>query len=247
MLRAGIISRFSAQYGVSDDQIRRDHLISHILAALPSVFNAKEIHFYGGTALCRTYLLDSRLSEDIDLLSADFETALRELEVKLPRLLRREFPGSTDEIGGQEGTGRQGRLVTRDPIGVQIYVGAAHSEHSAWRFSPCKVSLRYPDLPEHVTLSCPTLETFAAMKLAAYADRHSPRYLFDLAGLAGLGALNDEAESILEMATGVAFSKEEFQRIPTAVATAWRTELLHQVAELPDPEECRLRVLQAIG
>jgi hypothetical protein len=53
---------------VADDQVRRDHLLSHLLAAL-SMRLVEQIVFYGGTALARTHLPDGRLSEDLDLLA----------------------------------------------------------------------------------------------------------------------------------------------------------------------------------
>jgi hypothetical protein len=37
MLHAADLARFAAEYQVSDAQILRDHLISHILAALPGL------------------------------------------------------------------------------------------------------------------------------------------------------------------------------------------------------------------
>jgi len=48
--------------------VRPDHAISHILAAL-SRYHRDELMFFGGTALRRTYLLDERLSEDVDLIA----------------------------------------------------------------------------------------------------------------------------------------------------------------------------------
>jgi predicted nucleotidyltransferase component of viral defense system len=59
-----------ATLGVAEAQVRRDHAISHILAAL-SRHRSEDLIFFGGTALSRTYLLDKRLSEDIDLIAVD--------------------------------------------------------------------------------------------------------------------------------------------------------------------------------
>jgi predicted nucleotidyltransferase len=43
--------------------------------------------------------------------------------------------------------------------------------------------LRYSDLPESAELRVPTPSGFAAMKLMAWFDRHTPRDLYDLAAL----------------------------------------------------------------
>lgn len=53
------------QFGVSDEQVRRDHVISQLLALISGQL-ADKILFIGGTALARTHLLDGRLSEDLD-------------------------------------------------------------------------------------------------------------------------------------------------------------------------------------
>jgi hypothetical protein len=76
-------------FGVAIEQVRRDHLISHILAAL-SASHGKELIFFGGTALARTYLPTGRLSEDIDLIArgARRDTAVA-IEQTLDRTLRR--------------------------------------------------------------------------------------------------------------------------------------------------------------
>lgn len=53
-------------FGVDESQVVRDHLISHLLAAI-STEAAEQIVFFGGTALARSLIPDGRLSEDIKL------------------------------------------------------------------------------------------------------------------------------------------------------------------------------------
>jgi len=57
------------RFGVDMEQVRRDHLISHLLGAIAAGVPADDVVFFGGTALSRTYLTDARLSEDIDLIA----------------------------------------------------------------------------------------------------------------------------------------------------------------------------------
>ncbi|MCL3862533.1 nucleotidyl transferase AbiEii/AbiGii toxin family protein [Actinotalea sp. K2] len=57
------------QFGVDIEQVRRDHLISHMLAAIAADVPTDDVVFFGGTALSRTHLTDARLSEDIDLIA----------------------------------------------------------------------------------------------------------------------------------------------------------------------------------
>ena len=51
------------------EQVRRDHLISHLLGAIAAGVPTNDLVFFGGTALSRSYLTDARLSEDIDLIA----------------------------------------------------------------------------------------------------------------------------------------------------------------------------------
>ncbi|OLZ56147.1 nucleotidyl transferase AbiEii/AbiGii toxin family protein [Amycolatopsis keratiniphila] len=82
-------------FGVAETQVKRDHLISHVLVALDQL--DQPIVFFGGTALARTWLPNpstgGRLSEDIDLYTAERKKVADVLQ-ELPRLLRREFPGA---------------------------------------------------------------------------------------------------------------------------------------------------------
>jgi hypothetical protein len=73
------------RFGVDMEQVRRDHLISHVLSAISARVPSADVVFFGGTALSRTYLTASRLSEDLDLIavaprsqvSAALQTAIR--------------------------------------------------------------------------------------------------------------------------------------------------------------------------
>lgn len=65
------------QFGVAEEHVRRDHLISHVLASLSQI--APDVLFVGGTALARTHLANpaagGRLSEDIDCEGSFLEPA----------------------------------------------------------------------------------------------------------------------------------------------------------------------------
>ncbi|WP_433757361.1 nucleotidyl transferase AbiEii/AbiGii toxin family protein [Nocardia sp. CA-135398] len=79
------------QFGVSPEQVERDYLISHLLAAVSRGFGDR-LHFIGGTALARTHLVSGRLSEDIDLVALDNRTVLAaELDAALPRSVARSY------------------------------------------------------------------------------------------------------------------------------------------------------------
>jgi hypothetical protein len=72
----------TAKFGVALDQVRRDYLISLVLAALQA--HTDDLIFFGGTALARTYL-----SEDIDLIAVADRTAVaRAISRTIDRALR---------------------------------------------------------------------------------------------------------------------------------------------------------------
>ncbi len=78
-------------FGADDEQLARDHLVSHVLAALSATIPDR-ILFYGGTALSRTMLPWGRLSEDIDLIAfGPWKEVVQSVERILTRDLSREF------------------------------------------------------------------------------------------------------------------------------------------------------------
>ena len=101
MIDRSEIEEVAARFGAPDAQISRDHLISHVLAAIAEWSNADRVTFFGGTALCRTWLPDLRLSEDIDLL-LDNPGEGADLRQHVSRRLRRDFPDAEWLLLGSE-------------------------------------------------------------------------------------------------------------------------------------------------
>ena len=73
MLDPRDLAEVATTFGVAEPQVRRDHLIGHVLAALTTV-DEPSLVFFGGTALTWTHLPSGRLSEDIDLYVAGRRT-----------------------------------------------------------------------------------------------------------------------------------------------------------------------------
>jgi predicted nucleotidyltransferase component of viral defense system len=91
MLEPQDLAEVGATFGVAEQQVRRDHLIGHMLAALATLDEPSMV-FFGGTALTWTHLPTGRLSEDIDLFVVGRARVAATIESTLPRRLRREFP-----------------------------------------------------------------------------------------------------------------------------------------------------------
>lgn len=119
------------QFGVARTQVRRDHLISHLLAAL-SGHLADDAIFFSGTALARSLAPDGRLSEDIDLLACGRRRDIGEaVERHLVRGVRREYPGLRWEppLTAVRDTAP---AVLRAPDGLTVRVQLLDSTPGGW-------------------------------------------------------------------------------------------------------------------
>lgn len=188
-------SAVAEQFRVARAQVRRDHLISHLLATL-SVHLADQVIFFGGTALSRSLVPNGRLSEDIDLIAVGRRRDVAEsIERHLVRDNRREFPrlswqpalSSVRDI-------EPAVLTTADGVSVRIQL-LGQTGYPPWPVQPRPLVQRYSDAPS-ATLVVPTPSAFAAWKTVAWNDRAAPRDLFDLWSLAGIGAIDSEAAQL---------------------------------------------------
>lgn len=180
------------RFGVARGQVRRDHLISHLLAAI-SIHAADEVIFFGGTALSRTIAPHGRLSEDIDLIALGRRRDTAEkLETGLLRTMRREFPGLRWQplLTAVRDT-EPAVLTTTDGITVRLQLLRSEG-YPPWPTTTASLVQRYSDAPP-ATLTVPTAAAFAAAKTVAWMDRAASRDLFDLWLLAQAGAISTEA------------------------------------------------------
>jgi hypothetical protein len=180
------------RFGVSLPQVRRDHLISHLLAAL-SAHAADQVVFFGGTALSRTLAPDGRLSEDIDLIATGpRRDVAATIEKALPRATRREFPGLRWEPRLTEVRDVEPAiLITPDGLTVRVQLLRAGG-YPPWPTTTMPLAQRYSDAPP-ATLTVPTPAAFAASKTVAWIDRAASRDLFDLWLLARSDLITTEA------------------------------------------------------
>ncbi|MCP4964187.1 MAG: nucleotidyl transferase AbiEii/AbiGii toxin family protein [bacterium] len=241
------ISKFVIRFGTPEAQIDRDHLISHTVAGLAALPRHLQAHivFFGGTALCRTWLPDLRLSEDIDLI-VDAANLDHDLTKQLSRTLRREFPEHDWlRLKAQHNVATWNLVAGKRTVNVQFV-----DRSQEWKPIPTTktaVQLRYSDLPETVELTVPTPAGFAAMKLMAWHDRHTPRDLYDLAALARAGHIGHEATRVVKATAGFTPSSNTVERqVPRGVLTTWQAELGHQLADIMPPELCLTQVRDAL-
>lgn len=191
-LQPNDLTRVMSSFGVAEAQVRRDHAVSHILATL-SRHHRHELIFFGGTALSRTYLLDERLSEDIDLIATVRRDHLAD------RLIQDINAGLARTHGRITWSPTWSPLSDTEPavavvpdgsaIKIQLLPGAHYEK---WPTELREIEQRYSDAPPAV-LRVPTMPAFAGWKMAAWLDRRAARDLYDLWALSRVGALNDES------------------------------------------------------
>lgn len=228
MLTLSELRQVAERFGVDDLQVRRDHLISHLLAAISTLADTSAI-FFGGTALARSILTDGRLSEDIDLLALDSRPELAaRLHSAIPRQLRREYPGLTWERTLTTGRDTD-PAVLRTPDGVAVRMQLLNAiGYPPWPTHRVDLEQRYSDAPA-ATLTVLTPAGFVAAKTAAWRDRHAARDLWDLWALAQKGHITREAADLYAR-----IGPTNHRPDPAAFATApheqhWRRDLGGQV------------------
>ncbi|MGW4847949.1 nucleotidyl transferase AbiEii/AbiGii toxin family protein [Nocardia brasiliensis] len=183
------------QFGVAPEQVERDHLISHLLAAISRGFGDR-VHFIGGTALARTHLVSGRLSEDIDLVALGNRRVLAaELDAALPRSVARSY-GRLEWAPPLSDVPDAGAALLRSASGVFVKVQLlSASGRGVWPTELRGLEQRYSDVPP-AELFVPTLPAFAAGKTSTWHDRRASRDLWDLWALSEIGAIDGAAGAL---------------------------------------------------
>ncbi|SDH14656.1 Nucleotidyl transferase AbiEii toxin, Type IV TA system [Klenkia brasiliensis] len=229
-------------FGVADEQVLRDHAISHVLAAIADSDVQDQLVFIGGTALSRTFLPDLRLSEDIDLLATGPRAAVAAaIEDAVRRGLQRTHGPTTWQPPIASTRGAQSSvLLVGDDIRIRVQLLAA-AGYPAWPGERRQIEQRYSDAPP-ATLTTPTAPAFAAWKTVTWMDRHAPRDLYDLWGLGRAGHIDAEAALLFRKHGPTAGPVQPwmFDRAPGR--TDWTTALSHQGRIEVGPEEARDQV-----
>ncbi|GAA1941501.1 nucleotidyl transferase AbiEii/AbiGii toxin family protein [Amycolatopsis minnesotensis] len=237
-------SAIAERFGVARAQVRRDHLISHLLAVL-SANLADEVLFFGGTALSRSFAPGGRLSEDIDLIALTSRGQVAAaLDHAVRRGTRREFPGLTWEPALTD-VRDVDPAVIRLPDGTTVRVQLlGRTGYPPWPTERRDLVQRYSDATA-ASLTIPAIESFAAWKTAAWVDRAAPRDLFDLWLLAGLGALDQRAGALFKRFGPVNRLPGPEMFTSGVDEERWRRELSGQTRLTVTAEEARTTVAAA--
>lgn len=235
--------RVEQLFGVDEAQVVRDHVISHILAAIAGV-GTDEVVFFGGTALARTLLVDVRLSEDIDLIALGDRSAIGDrIEGSVSVRLERTLGAVT--FRPRLGATRHPLPSVVDVAGSSIQIQLLSSVgYPAWPTEVVDIEQRYSDAPP-ARLRVLTPAAFVAAKFAAWSERGAARDLYDLWALARAGRVDADAARLfgrLGPFTGV--HRIRFDLLPTD--DEWHLALGHQTRVQVGPEEAARVVREAL-
>lgn len=234
----------AAQFGVAPEQVERDHLISHLLAAISREFGDR-VHFIGGTALARTHLVDGRLSEDIDLVALGNRSVLAaEMDAALPRSVARSF-GRLEWSPPLSDIPDTGAANLRSGSGVSVKIQLlAVQGRAVWPTELRGLEQRYSDVPP-AELFVPTLPAFAAGKTSTWHDRRASRDLWDLWALSEIGAIDGAAGALYRRCgpTNRLPALQLFDRAPDEAD--WIAQLAGQTRLLISAEMARTAVRDA--
>lgn len=244
MLVPAEAAAIAERFRVSDEQVRRDHLLTHLLAVLSRDL-PDAVVFFGGTALARTHLPDGRLSEDLDLIAIPRRAeVVRDVEHVLATGLRREY-GTLTWDPPLSAVRDVDPAVLRTPGGltarVQLLDPAALPD---WPTERRALNNRYTDAPP-ATLVVPTLPAFAASKTTAWHDRHAPRDLYDLYGLSELKALDPAAAALFARLGPTGHPPQPWMFTIPPTAAHWTAQLGAQTRLTVGPLEALTVVREA--
>jgi len=230
VITPGEVHEHAKQWGVSSEQMHKDHTISHVLEAIVEV--GFSCWFYGGTALNRSYLSQHRLSEDIDLMVEDIDV---DIGSSLGRRLLRGL-GDTQWNEASRGSWMRTYNVVSIDAAIKVQLVRVDRADRLWGWAERPIELRYGCLPENLPMLIPEVEGFVAMKLSAYTERWAPRDLLDLAGMAELGFITPAALARYRKVTGRGAVALDFAAVRKPTRDQWQTELGHQLADPGDPQ-----------
>jgi len=230
------------RFGGDVEQVRRDHVISHVLAAL-SARSRGDFVFFGGTALSRTWLPDVRLSEDVDLMVRSRRDAGRALREAVDKDIAPRASVAWSKDPAESRDAEDLFLDVGDDVTIRFQL-VDTAGRPPWPTVERDIVQRYSDAPR-ARLIVPTVESAAAMKLSAWFDRRAPRDLYDMWALADSGLITCGA---LRLFTKLGPSARPpgawvFQSAPSR--REWFAQLAHQTDLRVGPDEALEAVASA--
>ncbi len=226
------ISARARTLGIDPAYVERDHLLSHVLAAIAE--GEPHLTFRGGTALARVYWPDFRLSEDLDFIG---DITARELERTLSRAVESAAQQSSMDLELRFGAPKGGwsrSSVRAGEIEILVDVNAGDRPYLPAEEHPLR--LPYSDLGNRER----KIRVLALAEILGNKwfmldddDRREPRDLYDVwTGLVRFGVPFEELARGHHAKYGTNPSEGQLRRAER-LKELWETRLGHQLADLP--------------
>ena len=245
MLDPAEAAAVAEEFGVSDEQVRRDHLLSHLLAVLAQQLPDADHVLRRDRAGPHPPAARAAQRGDLDLLAVPQRAQIvADIEAALATGIRREYGRLTwDPPLSEVKDTIPAVLRTHDGLIVRVQL-LGPTGHPEWPTERRPLHQRYSDAPP-ATLVVPVLPAFVASKTAAWHDGHAPRDLYDLWGLAALGALNADAADLFAQLGPTGHPPRPWMFSNPPVAADWSTQLGGQTRIAVGPAEALSVVREA--
>lgn len=232
MIESRELTSRARDLGVSEDHVRRDYVLNHVLASISDFFS--ELNFRGGTALARVYWPDFRLSEDLDFIVDKMPS---DFEQRLAACVNDATQRTDLKLKLRSGPARHGRhrFFVASDFG-ELLVDVQSDERPHHPITMGALTLPYSDLTEKER-SIPTIALSEILGNKWFmlddSDRKEPRDLYDL--WAGTELFGVPFEQI------AAGHKAKYGYLPYAaqikrakgLEDLWKDRLSHQLAKPP--------------
>lgn len=250
MIKPGEIQNKARKFGVRDQQIEKDYILSWILQGIAQNESlSKVMAFKGGTVLKKVYFEDYRFSEDLDftLLEEDLTNEqIFEWFEEVFEYIREEANIPLERVDDNEhGDGGINFYISYvGPLGglganKKVKVDISRSENLV--FEPVKnnVFIGYSDQEEHQIL-CYTLEEILVEKLRSIMQRMQARDFYDIWYLLEERKMDVDfyinefkAKCQSKEVNPADFYKKLEQRLPQYKGR-WQKSMVDQIHDLPD-------------
>lgn len=267
MIKPGEIQQKARMFGVRDQQIEKDYILSWILYGIANHENlSKTIVFKGGTLLKKVYFEDYRFSEDLDftLLNASSYSALKSNEHILSWFIdsfafiqeEANIPLSILDNATYEDRDIHFYISYVGPLGGKGYnkkvkVDISREEQLVFEQRMKHVIIDYSDLPEYKLL-CYSLEEVLIEKMRTVMQRMQARDFYDIWYLLTQNEMNVEfyikvfeAKCKSKFLIHSDFPHVLNKRLPQYKAR-WKSSLSQQIKHLPDFEQVEREVLRQL-
>jgi predicted nucleotidyltransferase component of viral defense system len=260
MIKSGEIQINARKFGVRDQQIEKDYMLSWILQGMAQHDRlSKVMVFKGGTVLKKVYFRDYRFSEDLDftLLENDIPNEkIFEWFYEVFGYIREEtnIPLAVIENNEHIDGGINFYISFVGPLGgmgsnKRVKVDISRSEQLQFEPVICEAILIYSDQQKHKLL-CYPLEEILVEKLRSVIQRMQARDFYDIWYLLEIHKMNVEfyMNEFIAKCESKEISPTDFQfklaqRLPQYKGR-WKGSMADQIQNLPDFEQVEREVMR---